>query len=115
MCNQMDRRERAVGIIREECEAPAIEETAMLHGDLHPLIHRNPFSPFRVTMADGTSYEVRFREAFVLTPTYLMVGLLPNADGSSYERGIVLDLFSIISVEMLPAKVSAQGNGQPGT
>ena len=58
-------------------------------------------------------FEVRFRESFVLTPTYLVVGLLPNADGTSYSGTIILDLLSITSVEPLPLPVNPQGNGQP--
>jgi hypothetical protein len=85
----------------------------MLFGDVNYHIHAKPFRPFRITMADGASHEVRFREAFVLTPTYLIVGLLPNADGSTYERSVILDLFSITTIEPLPpAPAPVQGNGQ---
>ncbi len=84
----------------------------MFHGDLNRLIPTKPFRPFRITMVDGATYDVRFREAFVLTPTFLMVGLLPSTDGENYERGVILDLMSITTLEPLPVPVSPQGNGQ---
>ena len=85
----------------------------MLHSDLNGQIHTKPFRPFRVQMMDGSTYDVRFREAFMLTPTALYVGLLPSTEGTTYERVVMLDLMSIIAFEHLPAAAAAKGNGQP--
>lgn len=84
----------------------------MLYTDLQHHVLTKPFRPFRITMTDGGTHDVRFREAFILTPTYLLVGLLPNSDGSSFERTVILDMMSITSIEYLSTPVAAQGNGQ---
>jgi len=85
----------------------------MLHSDVDHAVHTSPFRPFRITMADGHTYDVRFREGFVLSSTLMTIGLLPsNTQGTSYDRLIHLDLFSITSIEALPVTVPPQGNGQ---
>ncbi len=84
----------------------------MLQGDLTQFICTTPFRPFRITMADGATYDVRFRQGFILTPMVMMIGLLPSADGTSYVRVAMLDLMSITAVEPLPIPLKPQGNGQ---
>ncbi len=72
----------------------------------------NPFRPFRMLTVSGVSYDVRHREAFILTPTYITVGLLPNEATGVAERTVIVDLFHVESVEPLPQTVQAKGNGQ---
>ncbi len=85
----------------------------MLHSDLFPLVHTKPFKPFRITMTEGDTYDVWHREGFFLTQTMMHVGLLPSSDGGTYARGVVLDLFSVTSVEYLSVPAKLGGNGQP--
>ena len=72
-----------------------------------------PFRPFRLLTTSGQSYDVRHREAFILTPTYITVGLLEGPTPGMYERTVIVDVFHIESIEPLPAGAS-KGNGQAG-
>ena len=70
-----------------------------------------PFRPLRLLTTSGESYEVRHREAFILTPTYITVGLLEGPAPGMYERTVIVDVFHIESIEPLPA-LAPKGNGQ---
>lgn len=83
----------------------------MTHTDMLQQVAK-PFHPFRLTTASGDTYEVRHREGFILTPTYITVGLLAGLDGTSFERTVILDLFHVVSVEPLPAVGAVKGKGQ---
>jgi len=72
-----------------------------------------PFRPFRLLTTSGQTYDIRHREAFILTPTFMTVGLLEGPVPGMYERTVIVDLFHIESVEPLPAPVP-KGNGQAG-
>jgi hypothetical protein len=74
----------------------------------------NPFRPFRIVMTNGQAYDVWHREAFLLTPTYVTVGLLPGPTVGAFERTIILDLFHVVSLEPLARPASAKGNGEAG-
>ncbi len=72
-----------------------------------------PFKPFRVITTSGETYNVRHREAYILTPTYITIGLLPTPTGQVYERSVTLDIFHVVGVERLPpAPVPTEGDGQ---
>jgi hypothetical protein len=74
-----------------------------------------PFKPFRVITTSGDTYDVWHREAYILTPSYLMIGLLPTPTGQTYERSVTLDIFHVVGVEPLPVSAKPpQGNGQAG-
>jgi len=72
-----------------------------------------PFRPFRLLTTSGQTYDIRHREAFVFTPTYITVGLLEGPAPGMYERTVIVDLFHVESVEPLPSPVP-KGNGQGG-
>jgi len=75
----------------------------------------SPFRPFRIITTNGETYDIRHREGFILTPTYLTVGLLPGPGAVAYERTTTLDLFHIVRLEDLPGVPTiGKGNGQAG-
>ena len=52
----------------------------MLQKAVGDYAHAKPFRASRITMVDGNTYDVRFREAFVMSPTSMHLGLLPSAE-----------------------------------
>jgi hypothetical protein len=86
----------------------------MFYDDLKTLVHQKPFRPFRLFVTDGSIYDVRFREGFLLTHAYMIVGLPtdPNTTEPDFARATHIDLLSITQVEPLPIPVSPHGNGQ---
>jgi hypothetical protein len=91
--------------------AANIEEGTMTQTDFERAI--TPFRPFRIVMSSGEVYDVRHREGFILTPTYINIGLLPGPGTLTYERTMTIDLFHVVRVEDLQAQVPPQaGDGQ---
>ncbi len=75
-----------------------------------------PFRPFRIVTSSGESYVVRHREGYILTPTYITIGLLPGPGTIAFERTMTIDLFHVVNVEDLPGPPAPQaGDGQSAT
>jgi hypothetical protein len=84
----------------------------MLYADMLALTR--PFKgPFRIVTTNGETYDVRHREGFLLTISHIVVGLLKDPDGDTYERSTYIDLAHIVRVEPLTVPTPPkQGNGQ---
>ena len=79
----------------------------MFSKDLADLVHRKPFRPFRITLTDGRSYEIRHPEIVMLGKTTVIVGF-PAADEDEpvYDRFKIVDLLHIMEAE--PIDVEAK-------
>jgi hypothetical protein len=76
----------------------------MFAHDLRDLLKRRPFRPFRITLTDGRSYEVRHPELAFLGRSTVILGY-PAADTDDdegpplYERFKIVDLLHIMEAE----------------
>lgn len=71
------------------------------------LLGRRPFSPFRVILSSGDSYEVRHPEFAWLTKGGLYVGLPPaagNGQADLPERAVFCSALHLAGVEQLIGK-----------
>jgi len=78
-------------------------------------LRRRPFVPFRLTLTEGSAYEVRHPEFCTIGKRSAIVGLAPvGDDGQLFEQSVTLDLLHIVELEPLenPAPPSAKGNGK---
>ena len=71
---------------------------------LRELLARRPFSPFRVLLSSGDSYEVRHPESALLMRRGLYIGLPPdrtNGDADLPERAEFCSALNLAGVEQL--------------
>ena len=85
----------------------------MTFEDLAEQVHRRPFMPFRLYLTDGTSFEVRHPELFMLGRRSVVVGLTRKPDQTYYDRATTVDLLHIMRTE--PLEAATPGNGAPPT
>jgi hypothetical protein len=69
------------------------------------LLHKQPFDPFVIRLADGRSLPVPHRDFVALTPRRVIVG----AEDDSW---CIVEPLMIVSLDSMPAKPKG-GNGTP--
>lgn len=74
--------------------------------DLLYWLKAQPFRPFRITLVNGESYEVRHPEFVKLMKTSL-VYFTPSSDPDVFERGTMLGLLLIQKIEPIEAATAA--------
>ncbi len=84
----------------------------MSHEDVLDITRRRPFKPFRLFITDGSVYEVRHPELFMLGLRSAVVGLPRDPEQTVYERAVTVDLVHITQLEPLEKATSVSGNGQ---
>lgn len=67
--------------------------------DIQQLVRQRPFRPFRVTLTDGRSYDVRHPELAMVGRTTVAIGLPANGDETVYDRLVTVDLLHIMQTE----------------
>ncbi|HEV3236167.1 MAG TPA: hypothetical protein VGZ25_04225 [Gemmataceae bacterium] len=76
--------------------------------DLYTRLKKRPFEPFRVTLKNGRSYDIRFPELNMVGKASMSIGIPePNNPDPFAERIITVPLESITDVETLPDDPSA--------
>jgi len=81
--------------------------------DLLRALRRCPFQPFRVSVTDGSSYEVRHPELCMAGARSVIIGFPSSTyPDQVYERFVEIDLQQMTRLEPLPP--SNGGNGQSG-
>lgn len=74
----------------------------MFPQDVREFLTRQPFQPFRVTLSDGRTYEVRHPELAMVGLSTVAFGIPP--EGSTvpvYERLITVALSHVMQIEPL--------------
>jgi hypothetical protein len=79
----------------------------MSHEDLKNRIQQRPFVPFRLVLTEGTSYEVRHPELFMLGKRGAVIGLAKNPEQTFFDATVVVDLLHIVRLEPLDTAAAA--------
>jgi hypothetical protein len=68
--------------------------------DIKELVQREPFRPFRITLTDGRTYDVRHPEMAMVGRSTVAIGLPANGqDETIYDRLVTVDLLHIMQTE----------------
>ncbi len=68
--------------------------------DIRESLKRRPFQPFRVTLTDGRTYDVRHPEMAMVGRSSVVIGLPPPGDGEPiFDRLVTVSLLDIMQVE----------------
>ncbi len=79
--------------------------------ELASAVRRRPFVPFRLTLTEGGSYEVRHPELCMPSRRSALIGLNPsNETDLLFDRSVTIDLLQIVNLEPLDAP-TAKTNG----
>jgi hypothetical protein len=72
----------------------------MFAKDIYELVYRQPFRPFRITLTDGRTYDVRHPELAMVGRSTVAIGLPANGDEELiYDRLVTVDLLHIMQTE----------------
>jgi hypothetical protein len=83
----------------------------MSHEDLETRMRQRPFVPFRVVLTEGSPYEVRHPDLFMLGKRSVVIGLTRDPEQTLYDSTVLVDLLHIVRLEPLEARTTA-GNGE---
>ena len=79
--------------------------------DVREFLRRQPFRPFRLTLADGRTYDVMHPELAIVGRSWVQVGLARPGDPEYIaERLISVSLLDIMQVEPLESVVPPPGH-----
>ena len=68
--------------------------------DIRELLLHKPFQPFRITLTDGRSYEVRHPELAMVGRSIVAIGVLAKDDpGPVFDRLVTVSLLHVMQIE----------------
>ncbi|MFI5455260.1 MAG: hypothetical protein ACHRXM_07385 [Isosphaerales bacterium] len=68
--------------------------------DLVEAVRRRPFAPFRITLTEGSTYEVRHPELCMVGRRAAIVGVpVPGDPDLLFDRSVTIDLLHIVKLE----------------
>jgi hypothetical protein len=68
--------------------------------DIREFLQKKPFQPFRVTLTDGRTYEVRHPELAMVGRSTIAIGLPAAGDTSPiYDRLVTVSLLHVMQIE----------------
>ena len=68
--------------------------------DIREFLQHRPFQPFRITLPDGRSYEVRHPELAMVGRSTIAIGLpAPTEPMPVYDRLVTVSLLHVMQVE----------------
>ena len=72
--------------------------------DILSFVKRQPFQPFRLTLTDGRTYDVRHPEFAMVGRSSVVIGIsLQDESESIYDRLVMVALSHIMQAELLDA------------
>ena len=73
--------------------------------DIVKVVRRKPFVPFRITLTEGSTYEVRHPEFCMVSRDSVIIGL-PNGDPESFaESTVIVDVSHVVKLEPMDLPV----------
>jgi hypothetical protein len=68
--------------------------------DIREFLQRKPFQPFRLTLTDGRTYEIRHPELAMVGRSSVAIGVpAPNDPNPVYDRLVTISLLHIMQIE----------------
>ena len=68
--------------------------------DFRDQLRKQPFQPFRLTLTDGRTYEVRHPELAMVGRTTVIIGLArPDEPEPVFDRQVTVSLLHIMQIE----------------
>ena len=74
----------------------------MTHEELYDAARRQPFSPFRLVLTTGETFDIRHPDLIMVGRRSAVVGVTNNPAHPVYDRSIRVDLLHVVAIEELP-------------
>jgi hypothetical protein len=76
--------------------------------DIHGLLHKRPFQPFRIRLSNGTTYDIRHPELVVVGRSTMFIGVpAPDLPPATYDDFALVSLMQLAEVTpVIPASSS---------
>ena len=72
--------------------------------ELAAALRRRPFAPFRLTLTEGSTYDIRHPELCMAGRRSAVIGLAAPGDPDLlFERSVTVDLLHVVKLEPLEA------------
>ena len=71
--------------------------------DLAKRARKRPFSPFRIIVSEGGSYDINHPEQIVVARDSVVIGV-PGESDDFYETTDLVDLIHVVRLEPIPAQ-----------
>jgi hypothetical protein len=72
-------------------------------------LRRRPFAPFRITLTEGSTYDIRPPELCMAGRRSAVIGLAAPGDPDLlFERSVTVDLLHIVKLEPLESSMRTQ-------
>ena len=85
----------------------------MTRTDLLRRVRQRPFSPFRLIVSEGATYDIRHPEKLMVARDSAVIGLQGAQEQDFYETTVLVDLLHVVRLEPLPV-AAGTGNGEAG-
>jgi hypothetical protein len=72
--------------------------------ELLELLRARPFSPLRITMSDGVTYDIKHPDNVIVLRQRIDIGLSPDPVSGVVERVAHCSLLHIVRVETVPSQ-----------
>jgi hypothetical protein len=80
--------------------------------ELAGAIRRRPFTPFRLTLTEGSTYDVRHPEFCMVGKRSAVIGLAPLDETQQlFDHSVTLDLLHVVKLEPLETPAPPKSNG----
>lgn len=71
--------------------------------DLHEYLRRKPFCPFRITLTDGRTFDIRHPELIMVGRTSAEIGIPSSRyEYPTFDRRVSISLLHVMQMELLP-------------
>jgi hypothetical protein len=79
----------------------------MRPNDIREFLGHRPFQPFRITLTDGRTYDVRHPEMVMVGRSSIVIGLpAPDESEPVYDRFVTVSLLHVMQVEPFELQAS---------
>jgi len=70
--------------------------------ELATALRRQPFVPFRITLTEGSTYDIRHPELCMAGRRSAIIGIVsPNDPDRLFERSVTVDLLHVVQLESI--------------
>jgi len=75
--------------------------------DIQQFLREAPFRPFRLTLTDGRTYDIRHPELLAIGRSSLIIGLPEDKEAPFYDDFVVVSLLHVMQAQPVTAAESS--------
>ena len=73
----------------------------MTQEQLQSIARKQPFSPFRIILATGATYDIRHSDLIMVGKRSATIGITNEPEGAVYDYSLFIDLLHIVGIQEL--------------